>query len=77
MLTVADDGPGIPADARETVLRRFTRLERSRALPGNGLGLSLVASICKAHDALLGLGDNQPGLRVTVRIARAAPGKHK
>ncbi len=77
VLTVADDGPGIPADARETVLRRFTRLERSRALPGNGLGLSLVASICKAHDALLGLGDNQPGLRVTVRIARAAPGKHK
>ena len=71
VLTVADDGPGIPADARHAVLQRFTRLERSRSSPGNGLGLSLVAAICKAHDATLELGDNRPGLCVTVRLPKA------
>lgn len=40
-VTVTDSGPGIPEQERDNVLRRFYRLEASRGLPGNGLGLSL------------------------------------
>ncbi len=65
-LTVADTGPGIPAEHREFVLERFTRLESSRNTPGSGLGLSLVAAAAGLHQAELRLGDNRPGLRVTL-----------
>ncbi|MGY4284961.1 signal transduction histidine kinase [Bradyrhizobium sp. LM2.7] len=45
-IVVSDDGPGIPADQRDHVFKRFYRLEQSRYTPGNGLGLSLVAARC-------------------------------
>jgi len=61
---IADNGPGIPKWAREKVLRRFFRLDRSRQSGGNGLGLSLVAAIAKYHGIALTLSDNEPGLRV-------------
>jgi signal transduction histidine kinase len=60
---VADHGPGIPAEFREKVLRRFYRLETSRTTPGNGLGLSQVSAIVNLHDGVLALEDNKPGLR--------------
>ena len=66
VLQVADDGPGIPEGERGNVLRRLYRLESSRTTPGNGLGLSMVAAICELHGAALDLGDNGPGLRVTI-----------
>lgn len=66
VLTVSDDGPGIPADERNNVLRRLYRLERSRTSEGSGLGLSLVAAIAELHGATLVLGDAGPGLVVTV-----------
>ncbi|RMH51627.1 MAG: sensor histidine kinase [Alphaproteobacteria bacterium] len=68
VIAVADDGPGIPAHERDKVLRRLYRLERSRSTPGNGLGLALVAAIADLHDATLTLGDNAPGLRVTLAL---------
>jgi signal transduction histidine kinase len=61
---VSDAGPVIPASERETVLRRFYRLERSRTTPGNGLGLSMAATIAELHQARVTLSDNEPGLRV-------------
>lgn len=66
ILRVADNGPGIPMAEREKVLRRLYRLEQSRTTEGNGLGLSLVAAICALHDAHLVLGDNHPGLAVSI-----------
>ena len=63
---VSDDGPGIPADERGKVFRRFYRLERSRSTPGNGLGLALVAAIAELHRIGISLGDNEPGLVVRV-----------
>lgn len=68
VLVVADNGPGIPAEERERVLRRFYRLDGSRSSPGSGLGLSLVAAISKLHDANLTLGDRERGLTVSIRF---------
>lgn len=67
-LVVADRGPGVPAEERERVFRRFYRLEQSRHTPGNGLGLSLVAATAQLHRCEVSLGDNFPGLRVTVLL---------
>jgi signal transduction histidine kinase len=64
LISVADNGPGIPVDERQNVFRRFYRLERSRRTSGNGLGLSLVAAVARCHDARVELFDNAPGLKV-------------
>jgi signal transduction histidine kinase len=63
---VADAGPGIPAEERDKVLRRFYRLSSSRSTEGHGLGLSLVAAIAELHGAELELADARPGLQVGV-----------
>jgi signal transduction histidine kinase len=68
VLAVADDGPGIPAEARALVLRRFHRLDAARATPGTGLGLALVAAVAEVHGMALTLGDNAPGLVVRLDI---------
>jgi len=68
--SIADDGPGIPASERSNVLTRFYRLDASRHSSGSGLGLAMVASIASLHDAALELGDNHPGLIVTLRFPR-------
>jgi signal transduction histidine kinase len=71
VVVVADSGPGIPAEARERVLERFARLDESRSLPGNGLGLALVKAVSDQHDGRLTLTDNGPGLRVTLSLPAA------
>ncbi|KRF36315.1 sensor histidine kinase [Nocardioides sp. Soil805] len=50
-LTVADDGPGVPADQRDRVFDRFFRGDgaRSREVPSTGLGLALVRSVAERH----------------------------
>jgi signal transduction histidine kinase len=63
VISIADDGPGIPASESQQVFKRFYRLERNRRTPGNGLGLSLVAAVARLHDARIELIDNAPGLR--------------
>jgi len=70
-LTVADKGPGIPGQDRARVLQRFVRLDDSRGTPGSGLGLSLVAAVAKLHGIELTLGDNAPGLEVTLAFPAA------
>jgi signal transduction histidine kinase len=69
VLSISDDGPGIPPDEIEQVFRRFYRLERSRSKPGNGLGLSLVAAVVRLHGARIALYDNRPGLKVELQFA--------
>jgi signal transduction histidine kinase len=63
-ISIADDGPGIPADQYEHVFKRFYRLEHSRYTPGNGLGLSLVAAVARLHGARIEMLDNLPGLKL-------------
>ena len=67
-VSVADTGPGVPAADRERVLQRFTRLDQARSLPGNGLGLALVKAVAAQHHGRLTLGDNAPGLIVTLEL---------
>jgi signal transduction histidine kinase len=64
IISVADDGPGIPAAEYSNVFKRFYRLERSRHAAGNGLGLSLVSAVASIHGANIEMLDNVPGLRV-------------
>lgn len=69
IVSVADNGPGVPVTDRENVFRRFFRLESSRGLqPGSGLGLSLVSAVVKLHRGAIRLLDNGPGLRVEVAL---------
>jgi heavy metal sensor kinase len=50
VLTVADNGPGIPPKDRERIFDRFYRGDASRSISGNGLGLALVKSIAEKHN---------------------------
>jgi signal transduction histidine kinase len=60
---VDDDGPGIPADDRERVFERFTRLDDSRARHkgGSGLGLAVVRSVVTRHHGRIRVDDSPLG----------------
>jgi len=70
-VVVQDDGPGIPAAERSRVVDRFYRLDQSRSLPGNGLGLSIVTAIASLHSGKLYLEDANPGLIARMILPRA------
>ena len=72
VISVADDGIGIPVEEYEHVFKRFYRLEHSRYRPGNGLGLSLVAAVARLHGARIEMLDNAPGLRFKLRFSAPA-----
>jgi signal transduction histidine kinase len=70
---VRDSGIGIPDDEKDQVFQRFYRVGKSRSLPGNGLGLSLVSAVAEIHQGQILLSDareseDNPGLAVTVRM---------
>lgn len=73
LLTVADNGPGIPESERGRVVERFVRLEQSRSQPGSGLGLSLVSAVARLHGGELTLEDNRPGLKSVIALPRGGP----
>jgi signal transduction histidine kinase len=68
VLSVADSGPGIPRSFRDRALDRFSRADASRTTTGSGLGLSLVRAVARLHGGTVVLHDNDPGLRVTLRL---------
>lgn len=68
---VADSGIGIPNDEKDKVFQRFYRVAKSRSLPGNGLGLSLVNAVIGMHKGEILLADANPGLKVTVKLPKA------
>jgi len=68
VVTVADTGPGIPAEDRSRAVEPFVRLNETPSRDGSGLGLSLAAAVARLHGGSLRLADNQPGLLVTIDL---------
>ncbi len=60
-LTVADHGPGIPEDALAHVFDRFYRADVARALPGSGLGLSIVKQVVDGHGGTVTVANRDSG----------------
>ena len=71
VITIADNGPGIPEEERENVFRRFYRLDQSRSSSGNGLGLSMVSAVVAMHSGTIELHSNNPGLRTVITLPLA------
>ena len=73
VLTVVDDGPGIPEALRENVFERFTRLDdaRDRDAGGTGLGLAIARELVRRAGGTIRLtdADPAPGLRVEIHLA--------
>jgi signal transduction histidine kinase len=69
-LIVEDNGPGIPPKLIGRATERFFRVDASRHLRGNGLGLSIVAAVVALHRGRMALEDAKPGLRVSIRLPR-------
>ncbi|CDG83210.1 sensor histidine kinase [Janthinobacterium agaricidamnosum] len=65
-IAVCDNGPGIPGDEFDKVTQRFYRLDKSRSLPGNGLGLSIVHATASLHGGRFVLSDAAPGLIASI-----------
>ena len=71
VVTVGDDGPGIPEAERDRVFDRFVRLDsdRSRSGGGTGLGLAIVSEVVGAHGGTVTIGDRpHGGALVTVQV---------
>jgi len=75
VVTIDDDGPGIPAADRERVFGRFVRLDkdRSRSAGGAGLGLAIVREIVVAHHGSVVITDRPKGggTRISVQVPLA------
>jgi two-component system OmpR family sensor kinase len=74
VLTVADDGPGIPAALQPEVFERFARGDssRSRREGSTGLGLAIVAAVVKAHGGTIELYSVPGATKFTVRLTADA-----
>ena len=72
-IVVEDDGPGIPAAERSRVVERFYRVDQSRTLPGNGLGLSIVRRIVETAGGTISVQNRTDGgADFAVRFVKAA-----
>jgi two-component system OmpR family sensor kinase len=71
VISVADNGPGIPPDAQAQIFERFGRIDESRAriTGGTGLGLAIAQSIVLAHGGTIAVGETPGGgATFTVRL---------
>jgi signal transduction histidine kinase len=75
VLSVADDGPGIPADRRDAVFERFARLDgaRSASTGGTGLGLAIARAVVLDHGGTIAVDPHhRPGARLVVTLPLAS-----
>jgi signal transduction histidine kinase len=80
VLAVADDGSGIPADRRDDVFERFTRLDDARAVGsgGTGLGLAIAREIVVDHGGTIAVDpDHHPGARLVISLPAVGNGAHR
>ena len=69
LLSVGDDGPGLPNADLARAGERFVRLTTSIGQDGSGLGLAIVRSGVQRLGAELRIVNTRPGLRVTLRVS--------
>ena len=69
LISVSDQGLGIPNEDRAHVTERFFRGERARNTPGSGLGLALVQAVATLHDGSVVLEEADPGTRALLRLS--------
>jgi two-component system, OmpR family, sensor kinase len=67
VLTVADDGPGIPEELRDRIFERFTRGDGDHG-GSFGLGLSIVRAVAEAHHGAVTLAPGTNGTRFVVTL---------
>jgi signal transduction histidine kinase len=75
VLSVADDGPGIPIDQHERVFERFTRLDEARTpgAGGAGLGLAITREIVERHGGTITIdADHRPGTRFLIVLPKSS-----
>ncbi len=73
IVTIDDDGPGIPPESRDDVFRPFHRLDPSRNLEtgGSGLGMTIARDVIHGHGGQIALGTAPTGgLRIEIRFPR-------
>lgn len=73
VVTVNDQGGGIPEESRQKIFERFHRMQPSNIVPGSGLGLSIAAEIARLHGVVIELTGNHPngrGTRVQMTFQR-------
>jgi signal transduction histidine kinase len=68
VVSVSDDGPGVPAEEHKKLFQRLYRREASRSRPGYGLGLATVAAIAELHGATVTIG-TQADSGFSIRLA--------
>ena len=70
LLSVTDDGPGIPAELQATIFERFVRADdsRSRVKGGTGLGLAIAQAVVKAHGGTLTLTSDTSGTQFRISL---------
>lgn len=71
IVTVDDDGPGVPEDKREHIFKPFVRLDeaRNQDASGTGLGLAIARDIARSHGGDIKLFDSPlGGLRAVIRV---------
>jgi signal transduction histidine kinase len=75
-VTVSDDGPGVPADARERIFEGFVRLNGNS---GTGLGLAIARAIAHQHHGSVTCDASETGARFTLELpaASSAPAAHR
>jgi signal transduction histidine kinase len=75
-VSVADAGPGVPAEMLAHLFERFYRGDTARGRGGAGLGLTVAAAIVQAHGGSMHAAQAPPtGLHVTVRLPRHGPAR--
>lgn len=74
VLTIDDQGPGIPAEDQPYVFERFWRADESRSMPGSGLGLAIVRQVVDRHGGRVAVADAPGGgTRLTLWLPGEQP----
>ncbi len=75
-LVIADDGPGVPSEHRDSIFDRFSRVDesRDRRSGGAGLGLAIARQILEDHGGSIVLDADAEGARFVIRLPLMADG---